>query len=121
VEFTELAARALAPSGIYAANVGDGPPLAHARGRVAAVRSVFGHACVIAEEAVLGGATFGNLVVIAAHRELPVAALARRSAADPFPARLVDGDELGEFTGGARPIADARAEPSPALPPEVFT
>jgi spermidine synthase len=121
VEFTELAARALAPSGIYAANVGDGPPLAHARGRVAAVRSVFGHVCVIAEEAVLGGATFGNLVVIAAHRELPVAALARRAAADPFPARLIGGDELGDFTGGASPITDARAEPSPALPPEVFT
>jgi spermidine synthase len=121
VEFTELAARALAPSGIYAANVGDGPPLAHARGRVAAVRSVFCHTCVIAEEAVLGGATFGNLVVIAAHRELPAAALARRAAADPFPARLIDGDELGDFTGGASPITDARAEPSPALPPEVFT
>jgi len=36
-EFTEAVARALAPSGLYAANIGDGPPLTHARGRVAAV------------------------------------------------------------------------------------
>ena len=49
------------------------------------------------------------------------AALARRAAADPFPARLIDGDALAEFAGGATPITDARAEPSPALPPEVFT
>ena len=120
-EFTALAARALAPSGIYAANIGDGPPLAHARGRVAAVRSVFSHVCVIAEAAVLGGASFGNLVVAAAHRELPVAELTRRAAADPFPAQLIDGDALGQFTDGARPITDAHAEPSPAMPPEVFT
>src|SRR5262249_17431608 len=33
VEFTRAAAGALAPPGIYAANIGDGPPLAHARGR----------------------------------------------------------------------------------------
>src|SRR5947207_1453248 len=47
VEFALAAARVLAPPGIYAANVADGPPLAHARGRVAAVRSVFPHVCVI--------------------------------------------------------------------------
>jgi hypothetical protein len=70
---------------------------------------------------VLGGATFGNLVVVAADRELPVAALARRAAADPFPARLIDGDELGNFVGESTPITDAHAEPSPAMPPEVFT
>src|SRR5262249_22536596 len=33
VEFTAAGARVLGPSGIYAGNVGDGPPLAHARGR----------------------------------------------------------------------------------------
>src|SRR5215472_6361192 len=34
-ELTAMAARVLAPSGIYAVNVGDGPPLAHARARAA--------------------------------------------------------------------------------------
>jgi hypothetical protein len=110
----------LGPSGVYAANIGDGPPLAHARGRVAAVRSVFRHACVIAEAGVLRGRRFGNLVVAAANRELPIDKLTRRAAADPFPARLTEGPELDRFVAGYRPITDADAEPSPAPPPDAF-
>jgi len=51
---------------------------------------------------------------------LPLAALARRTAADPFPARLVHGGDLGRFAAGAKPITDAQARPSPAPPPGVF-
>jgi spermidine synthase len=120
VEFTRAAATVLAPAGVYAVNVGDGPPLAHARGRVAAVRAVFPRVCVLAEPAVLHGRRFGNLVVAGARGELPLAGLARRIAADPFPARLVAGAELDRFTAGAVPIVDARAEPSPPMPPEVY-
>src|SRR5215831_9811171 len=118
VEFTRAAARVLAQPGIYAANVADGPPLAHARGRVAAVRSVFPHVCVITEAAVLRGRRFGNLVVAAAHYELPVAGLIRRAAADPFPARVVEGAALDRFVAASRPITDAHAQPSPAPPPD---
>jgi spermidine synthase len=120
VEFTTAAAAVLAPTGVYAVNVGDGPPLAHARGRVAAVRAVFPHVCVMAEPAVLRGRRFGNLVVVGSHRELPLAGLTRRLAADPFPARLVAGAELDQFIAGAAPITDALAGPSPPMPPEVF-
>jgi len=120
VEFTVAGARVLAPSGIYAVNVGDGPPLAHARGRVAAVRSVFAHVCVLAEPAVLRGRRFGNLVAVASDRELPVSGLIRRIAADPFPARLVAGTALDQWVAECAPIVDAHAEPSPAMPPEVF-
>jgi Spermine/spermidine synthase domain len=119
-EFTVAVARALAPSGFYAANVGDGPPLAHARARVATVRSVFPHACLIADAAVLRGRRFGNLVVAAARHGLPVAGLARRTAGDPFPGRLVHGGELDRFAAGAKPITDAGAEPSPVPPPGIF-
>ena len=120
VEFTAMAAKALAPSGIYAVNVGDGPPLAHARRRVATVQSVFTHACVIAEAAVLRGRRFGNLVIAAAGHELPVSELTRLTAADPFPARVVEGGALARFVAGAEPIMDAHAEPSPPMPPQVF-
>ena len=120
VEFAVAVARALSPSGIFAVNVGDGPPLAHTRARVATVCSVFPHACLIADAAVLRGRRFGNLVVAAARHELPVEGLARRVAADPFPGRLVHGGELDRFAAGAKPVTDARAEPSLAPPPDIF-
>jgi spermidine synthase len=120
-EFTAEVRRVLAPPGIYAVNVADGPPLAHVRARLATVCSVFAHTCMIAEAAVLRGRRFGNLVIAASRQELPVAGLIRRAASDPFPARLVEGAALDRFVAGARPILDARAKPSPAPPPEVFT
>jgi hypothetical protein len=85
------------------------------------VCSVFPHACLIADAAVLRGRRFGNLVLAAAHHGLPVAELTRRTAGDPFPARLVDGDDLSRFAAAARPITDARAQPSPAPPSGIFT
>ncbi len=117
LEFTAAAARVLATPGIYAVNVGDGPPLTHVRGRVATVRAVFPHACLIAEAAVLRGRRFGNLVIAAASQELPLPGLIRRTAADPFPARVVDGAALDRFTAGAKPIVDAHAAPSPPCHP----
>jgi spermidine synthase len=120
VEFTAAAAKVLAPAGLYAVNVGDGPPLAHARARVATVQAVFRHTYLIAEAAVLRGRRFGNLVIAGSGQELPVAELTRRVAADPFPARLVTGGALVRFAAGAKPITDAAATPSPPMPPEIF-
>jgi hypothetical protein len=69
---------------------------------------------------VLRGRRFGNLVVVGARGELPVAELTRRAARDPFPARVLEGAELSRFVAGARPITDAAAQPSPAPPADVF-
>ena len=121
VEFTAAAARALSPGGLFAINIGDGPPLAHARARVAAVRSVFPHVCMIADPGVLRGRRFGNLVVAGSRRELPVSGLVRLAAADPFPGRVVHGAELDRFIAGAKPITDASAEASPSPPADLFT
>ena len=120
VEFTAAAARVLTAPGVYAVNVGDGPPLTHTRRRVATVRAVLPHACLIAEAAVLRGRRFGNLVVAGSDQELPIAGLIRRAAADPFPARLVEGEALTRFIAGSAPVTDARAEPSPVPPPGAF-
>jgi len=60
-EFTAEVARVLGPGGVHAANVGDGPPLAHARARVATVQAVFPHAALLAEPrycAAAGSATW---------------------------------------------------------------
>ena len=120
VEFTAEAARVLTPGGVFAANVGDGPPLKHARRRVATIRATFRHACVLAEPGVLHGRRFGNLVVLGSGGELPVAALTRRLAGDPFPASVLDDEQAARFAGQHRPLTDADTECSPAPPPEAF-
>ena len=120
VEFAAAAAAALAPAGIFAANMGDGPPLAHARARVATVRAVFPHACLIADPGVLRGRRFGNLVLAASRRGLPLGALAGRAAGDPFPGRVLGGADLDAFAAGAMPLYDGEAEASPAPPLDLF-
>jgi hypothetical protein len=119
-EFTAEVRRTLAPGGLFAANIGDGPPLAHTRRRVATVRAQFADAVLIADAGVLRGRRFGNLVLAASDTGLPEADLTRLLAADAFPARLVHGEELDAFAAGARPITDADAELSPVPPPDVF-
>jgi len=119
-EFAAEAARALTPAGIYTVNVGDGPPLTHARARLAATRCSFPHVCLIADPGVLKNRRFGNLVLVASHRPLPVADLGRRAAGDPFPARLVCGDELDLFAAGAKPITDAQPVPARRPPGDLF-
>jgi spermidine synthase len=120
VEFATAVRRAMPGDGIFAVNVGDGPPLAHARARIASVQAVFANACVVADAPVLRGRRFGNLVLAASGRQLPVAGLTRRVAGDPFPARLLSGDDLVRFVAGARPIVDETAELSPQPPPGAF-
>jgi spermidine synthase/RimJ/RimL family protein N-acetyltransferase len=119
-EFAAAASRALTPGGSYAVNIADGPPLAHARARVAGVMTVFEHVCLIAEAPVLRGRRFGNLVAVGSRASLPVAELTRRAAGDPFPARVIDGSDLDRFVAGTRPLTDASARPSPLPPPGTF-
>jgi spermidine synthase len=121
IEFAEEAHRALRPGGVYAGNVADGPPLRFARAQVATLRAVFRHVCLLAEPGTLRGRRFGNLVAVASDAELPLAALTRRCAGDPMPARVVDGADLDRFIGSARPVRDAEAEASPEPPPGVFS
>src|SRR5215469_368243 len=120
IEFTAAVQRALAPGGLFAANIGDGPPLAHTRRRVATVCALFASAALISDAAVLRGRRFGNLVLAASDADLPEAELTRLLAGDPFPARFLHGDELDAFAAGAQPITDAQAELSPVPPPGVF-
>jgi spermidine synthase len=117
-EVVRAAARALTPAGVYAANIGDGPPLDHTRARVTTVLAEFAHACLMADSAVLKGRRFGNLVLAASRK---AAALERRVVSDPLPGRLVSDEELSRFAGGARPITDASPQASPAPPDGLFS
>jgi len=119
-EFMTAVRRVLPGTGVFAGNVADGSPLAHARAQVATARSVFPHTCLIADASVLRGRRFGNLVLAASAEPLPVATLTRLVAGDPMPGRVLDEDELTRFAAGARVVTDADARPSPVPPPEAF-
>ncbi|MCC2275665.1 fused MFS/spermidine synthase [Streptomyces sp. ET3-23] len=119
-EFAAEVRRALRPGGFYVANLADGPPLAHLKAQIATVRTVFPELCLTADPAVLRGKRFGNAVLLASDRELPVAELTRRAATDPNQGRVEHGRALADFTGGATPVTDATARPSPVPPPSVF-
>jgi spermidine synthase len=119
-EFVTAARAVLRAEGVFAANVADGGRLTHVRAQVATVGEVFSHRCLIGDTGVLRGRRFGNLIVVASQRELPIPALIRRAAADPLPTRLLDGDDLARFTAGAKPVNDTTAAPSPTPPPDVF-
>ncbi|MFG2137199.1 spermidine synthase [Streptomyces sp. NPDC048650] len=119
-EFMAEVRRALRPGGHYAANLADGPPLRFLRGQIATVRTVFPELCLTADPAVLRGKRFGNAVLLASDRELPVAELTRRAAGDPHAGRVEHGRALLDFTGGAAPVDDAAAVASPAPPAAAF-
>ncbi|MBL1067185.1 spermidine synthase [Streptomyces sp. 7-21] len=110
------AARVLRPGGLYAANLADTAPFAFLRSQVATAATAFAELCLLAEPATLRGRRFGNAVLLASDTPLPVAELARRAAADPFPARVVHGAALERFADGAAPVDAAAAVPSPRPP-----
>ena len=118
IEFVSAVRRLLAPGGIYLANVADGAGLRFARAQAATVRAVFAETLLIADPGVLRGRRYGNLVLVAADRPLPEAELTRRAAGDAFPARVVPGEALAAFTGGAAPVTDESAVPQVA--PRLF-
>ncbi|MCL3996531.1 spermidine synthase [Streptomyces lavenduligriseus] len=119
-EFLDEVRRALKPTGSYAANLADGPPLAHLRGQIATAAARFGELALIADAAVLRGKRFGNAVLVASDAPLPLAEFTRRTASDPHPGRVEHGRALTDFTGGAAPVTDEVAVASPAPPPSVF-
>ncbi|KUN01364.1 spermine synthase [Streptomyces yokosukanensis] len=119
-EFLDEVRRALKPSGVYAANLADGPPLAHLRRQIATAAARFAELALIADPAVLRGKRFGNAILVACDAPLPLAELTRRAASDPHPARVEHGKPLTDFTGGALPVTDDTAAASPAPPASVF-
>ena len=115
--------RVLDPAGTLVANIADESPLTYARRYVAGVQATFDRVVLAAEPAVLRGRRFGNLVVVAQSpwaEPLDIDALARRSAGDPWPARVVHGPTLDAFVGDHPPFTDATATGSPTPPPGVF-
>ncbi|MEH0148023.1 fused MFS/spermidine synthase [Corynebacterium sp. Q4381] len=70
VEFFRAVRAALAPGGVYAANVGDRAGLAQTRQELAGLSEVFSHLAVAGPSAMLDGREYGNLVIAASDRPL---------------------------------------------------
>lgn len=62
--------RALAPGGVFVANVGDRPGLANARAQLAGLAEVFAHTAAAAPTGILGGREYGNVVLAASDAPL---------------------------------------------------
>jgi spermidine synthase len=112
--------RLLSPAGTYVVNVADGRPLEFARAQVATLLAAFPEVALLADPSVLRGRRFANLVLVGSAVPLPVAALLRRASRAAGRARVVYGDDLVAFAGGARAITDATARSAPRPPPDLF-
>jgi spermidine synthase len=109
--------RVLTAGGVYVANIADAKAFPFARPVVAALRDSFDAALVLAEPSVARGRRFGNLVLAASMRPLPVEALRRQAAGSVPSYRVVDGADLDEFIGDADAATDAAPGRAPS-PPE---
>ena len=107
--------RVLRPRGLYLINVADRAPFAFAKPVLATVRAVFEHVALLADPGALRGRRFGNLVVAASRKALPIEELTRRTARAVPPARLVADERLEELVGDAKPVTDAAPVQSPVL------
>lgn len=120
LEWLQEVRRLLRPDGVYLVNVADGRPLAFARAQAATLLAAWPHVLLLADPSVLRGRRFANLVLAASDAPLPVAELTRRAVRAAGRARLVEGDALRDFTGGAAPVTDATAREAPRPPPDLF-
>ena len=88
LEFYSAVARFVAPGGIVAVNIADGPGLAFARGQAATLGMVFDDVAALAETGILKGRRFGNVVLIASPSALPLEWMPRLMARGPHPATV---------------------------------
>ena len=120
IEFYREVATLLAPDGVVAVNVADGPGLAFARGQAATLQSALGHVAALAETQILKGRRFGNIVLVGSPSPLPLEWMPRLLAGGPHPSKVVAGRELADWIAGAPIATDATAIPSPPPARNVF-
>jgi len=121
VEFYREATGFLAPGGIIAVNVADGPGLAFARGQAATMRHAGIDVLALAETSVLRGRRFGNVVLVGSATPLPHEWKPRLLARGPHPAAVLGDRELTNWIAGASVVTDQSAVPSPVPAASVFT
>jgi spermidine synthase len=120
LEFYREAAKLLAPNGVMAVNIADGPGLRFARSQVATLAMALVDVAVLAETQVIKGRRFGNFVIIGSKGTLPLDWMPRPLAGGPHPSKVVAGAELKDWIAGAPITTDATAIPSPPPSKSIF-
>jgi len=120
VEFYREAATLLAPTGVMAVNIADGPGLRFARSQAATLVAALEDVAVLAETQVLKGRRFGNVVIIGTKGTLPLDWMPRLLAGGPHPSKVVSGRELRDWIAGAPITTDATAVQSPPPSKSIF-
>ncbi|MBO0813355.1 MAG: fused MFS/spermidine synthase [Microlunatus sp.] len=115
--FTDV--RRVLDNGVLMLNITD-KGLEYARRVAAAAAKTFDHLTLSTESSTLKGRRFGNVIVLASDRELPVTELARRAAGTAYPYRVLTGARLQQLVGGFAPFTDADSSPSPEAPMTHF-
>ncbi len=120
IEFYDEVATLLAPGGVVAVNVADGPGLAFARGQAATLLSAVGEVAALAETQILKGRRFGNVVLVGSNQPLPLDWMPRLLAGGPHPSKVIAGRELADWIAGAPIVTDVTAIPSPPPAKNIF-
>jgi len=104
-------ARVVRPTGIYAQNVIDYPPLRFIKAEVATVAAEFPYVALVAPQAAIDGHQGSNFVIVAGHAPLPLDALRIRLTEDDDggAVTLLTGAALDAFVDGAAPLTDEHA------------
>jgi len=118
-EFFADVRRVLGSGGVLMLNITD-KGLEYARRVTAAAAKTFANVTLSTEPSTLKGRRFGNIIVLAADRELPLDELAARSARSAYPYRVLTGARLDQLIAGAAPFTDADSAASPEPPVTHF-
>jgi len=120
LEFYSEVASLLAPDGVIAVNIADGPGLRFARSQAATLLAAVDDVAILAETQILKGRRFGNVVMVGSKGRLPLDWMPRLLAGGPHPSKVVVGQELRDWIAGAPITTDATAIPSPPPSRSIF-
>ncbi|MFC0526552.1 fused MFS/spermidine synthase [Phytohabitans kaempferiae] len=106
-EMAEQIHRTLRPTGVYAQNVIDYPPLRFVRAEMATVADVFPHVALIGPPEALAGEEGANFVIVASDSPLPLDDIrAHLTSNVQEPVRVLAGADLEAFVRDARVLTD---------------
>jgi spermidine synthase len=97
VGFARAARRAIRPDGLLSMNLTDVPPLARTRIQAATARAAFDDVALYGDLDVVRGRRVGNVILLAGN--VPMIKGRKHE-------RVLRGDDLTNFIGGARPLLD---------------